>query len=390
MVRNTRFGEVMKGLSRGMFDHMASSRQADKYSKGFGAWDQMLTMIYAQLSGCKSLREVETGFNQQARHHYHLGCRTVKRSTLSDANAKKDAGLFKDVCESLLTQVNRKVRQDVKTHLLLLDSSSITLKGPGFDHWTKDNGTRNTQGIKMHMMYSQETQTPSYLNITSANINDITDAREITLQEKATYVFDKGYCDYNWWHEINQGKALFVTRFKRNAALTAIQETAIPEDAKGIVLADKIVRFNNKHPRAKHINHYNRPLRQVVIARPDHETPLMLATNDFKRSALEIAHCYKSRWQIELFFKWIKQNLKIKRFLGRSENAVRIQIYTAIISYLLIALYRHVKNFKGSMKDTFVLISATLFQRPETDQYLLEKQRRKAQQWALQQQGLLL
>ena len=390
MYRMTRFGEVMKGLSRGMFDRLVSLREADKYSKGFGAWDQMLVMIYAQFSGCKSLREVETGFNQQALHHYHLGCRTVKRSTLSDANANKDSGVFMDVCQSLLAQVNRKVRHDVKAHLMLLDSSSISLKGFGFDNWTRDNRTRNTQGIKMHMMYSQETQTPSYLNITFANVNDITDANDMTLKENATYVFDKGYCDYNWWHKINMNKALFVTRFKRNAALKVIQENDISSKAKDIILSDAVVQFRHKHPRAKHINHYEAPLRRVVIARPKHDTPLILATNDFKRSALEIAECYKSRWQIELFFKWIKQNLKIKRFLGRSENAVRIQIYTAIISYLLTALYRHAKNLKGSMKETFILICTTLFQRPETEQYLMEKQRQKAQQWARQQQGMLL
>jgi len=390
MYRMTRFGEVMKGLSRGMFDRMVSKRQADKYSKGFGAWDQMLVMIYAQLSGCKSLRDIETGFNQHAMHHYHLGCRRVKRSTLSDANANKDAGLFMDICQSLLTQVNRKVRHDVKAHLMLLDSSSISLKGLGFDNWTRDNSTRNTQGIKLHMMYSQETQTPSYLNITSANVNDITDANDMPLEKGATYVFDKGYCDYNWWHKINTSKAFFVTRFKRNAALTVIHENTICSQAKDIILADTVVQFSHARPRAKHLNHYASPLRQVVIARPEHDTPLVLATNDFKRSALEIAECYKSRWQIELFFKWIKQNLKIKRFLGRSENAVRIQIYTAIISYLLVALYRHAKNLTGSMKESFIVICTTLFQRPETEQYLMEKQRRKAQLWALQQQGMLL
>lgn len=390
MYRNTRFGEVMKGLSRGAFERMVSKREADKYSKGFGAWDQMLVMIYAQLSGCKSLREVEAGFNQQVMHHYHLGCRMVKRSTLSDANAKKDAGLFMDICQSLLSQVNRKVRQDVKQHLMLLDSSSITLKGLGFDDWTGDNSTRNTQGIKMHMQYSPATETPTYLNITSANVNDIMDARHMALDEGATYVFDKGYCDYNWWHKINLNGSCFVTRFKQNAAVKFVRQNTIPDEATGIVLEDSMVKFAHKHPRAKHVNQYEQPLRRVIIARPNHDTPLILATNDCQRSALEIAECYKARWQIELFFKWIKQHLKIKRFLGRSENAVRIQIYTAIISYLLIALYRHINRLKGSMKDALILISTTLFQRPETELYLMKKRKRKANQLAYRQQGVLL
>jgi IS4 transposase len=380
----------MKGLSRGMFDNKVSHYESDKYSKGFSTWNQLLVMIYSQLSGCKSLREVELGFNQQARHHYHLGCRPVKRSTLSDANAKKDPQVFNAVCQTLLKQVNRKVRQEIEAQLLLLDSSSITLKGQGFDHWTKKNSTRNTQGIKLHMMYSPEMQTPHYLNITSANVNDISDAKEMSINEGTTYVFDKGYCDYNWWHKLNISNAQFVTRFKRNASLEFIKDNEIPDGDREIVLKDSIVKLKNKHPRAKHINQYEQPLRQITIARPEHDTPLILATNDFKRSANAIAACYKSRWKIELFFKWIKQNLKIKQYLGRSENAVRIQIYTAIISYLLIALYRHTNKLKSSMKETFILICTSLFQRPDSEQYWIEKQRKQRLQQKLLLQAVLL
>jgi len=369
---------------------MVSNRESDKYSKGFSSWNHLVTMMYAQLSGCRCLRELEAGFNNQAVHHYHLGCRTVKRTTLSDANAKRDAELFMDVCRSLMTQVNRKLRREVSDFLYLLDSSPISLKGNGYDEWTLANRTRNTQGVKLHLLLNTQTETPDYFNISAANINDITDATSMPIEENTTYVFDKGYCDYNWWYKINVKEAKFVTRFKKNASLILLREQAIPIDAREVVVSDSIVKFKNKHPRAKHINHYEAPLRQVIIKRPGHATPLILATNDFERSAKEIADCYKNRWGIELFFKWIKQNLKIKRYLGRSENAVRIQISTVLISYLLITLHRHTHQIKSSMKALLIIINTSLFQRPELDQYQMKKRRNKARREMLQRQGVLI
>ena len=390
MYSNTRFGELLKGLSRGAFGRMVRHRKTDKYTKGFGSWNHLVIMLYAQIAQHSSLREVETGFNSQLGRHHHLGCRTVRRSTLSDANRKRDAGLFVEVCQHLMAQVNRKIRSELKTLLYLLDSTSMTLKGPGYDAWAKQSSTRNTQGVKLHLLLSGHDAIPHYCNMTRANVNDVTDAAHIDIEEKAIYAFDKGYCDYNWWHRIDAKGATFVTRFKNNAALDTLRQKRIPKQARDVVVADDVVKFKHKHPRARHINRYGKPLRRIVIARPDHDTPLVLATNDMKRSALDIAETYKKRWLIELFFKWIKQHLKIKTFLGRSENAVRIQLYTALIGYLLIALYRHVRRMKSSMKDVLVLISATLFQRPETEQHLMKQRRRKAQQLALQRQVVLI
>lgn len=390
MYRNTRIGEILKGLSRGNFQRWVTHRQADKYTKGFSSWNHLVAMIYTQISGHQSLREVETGFNSQVSQHYHLDCQKIKRSTLSDANRQRDAGLFVDVCQHLMGQVNRKLRGELKTFLYLLDSTSITLKGLGHDEWTKQGRTRNTQGVKLHLLMSAHDAMPHYCNMTNANVNDITDAANIEIEENAVYAFDKGYCDYNWWHKIDQQGATFVTRYKNNAALSVIKACEIPEQDRDTVLKDEIVKFKYKHPGGKRINRYEKALRRIVIARPDHETPLVLATNDMNSGALVIAETYKKRWLIELFFKWIKQNLKIKKFLGRSENAVKIQLYSALISYLLIALYRHTRGLKQSMKDTLVLIRATLFQRPETEQYLLKKRRRIAQKQAWQQQICLI
>jgi len=310
MYRNTRFGELLKGLSRGGFTRLVEKWQTDKHCKGFTSY--------------------------------------------------------------------------------LLDSTPINLKGNGFDSWTLATRTQKTQGLKLHLLLHNQIMTPHYINLAHSNINDITDAANVVIESRATYVFDKGYCDYNWWHRINEKKAYFITRFKKNASLIVEKEQIIPAENTEHILSDTIVKFKNKHPRAGHTNHYEAALRRIIVRRPDHDTPLILATNDFERSAEEIADCYKARWGVELYFKWIKQNLKIKRYLGRTENAVRIQIATALISYLLMALYQHTQGFRDSLKALLILVSTTLFQRPEIDNHMRRKRQRELQEGIRQRQGVLI
>jgi IS4 transposase len=368
MYRNTRFGDVMKGLSRGNFEKTVTDLHADKFSKGFRCWDQLIAMVYAQLSGCRSLREVEAGFNSQASHHYHLGSRPIKRSTLADANGKRPSEVYEQVCQQLLQQAHRRVRKDVTALLYLLDSSPIPLKGLGFDEWTKGTHNHRTHGLKVHMVLAPDANVPVFTEITAPNVNDIEIGKQLILEKGATYVFDKGYCDYNWWHKIHCNNSVFVTRFKKNAGIENVEAHTIPDAVKGVILADDAVTFKNRHPGGKRVNDYHGTvLRRVVIARPGKSTPIILATNDFERSAQELADLYKRRWDIELFFKWLKQNLKIKQFLGRSENAVKIQIYTAIITYLLVSMYRRRHGIRQSLKLCLVTVSSGLFQRPELE-----------------------
>jgi IS4 transposase len=361
----------MKGLPRGVFERSVQTHKADKHSKGFRCWDQLLALLYGQLSGVSSLRELEQGFNSQFTHHYHLGTGSIRRSTLAEANAKRKPEVFAEVVRALMSQAKRALRREGERLLYLLDSSPITLKGLGFDDWTSRNRTRRTQGIKLHLLYAQEEAVPVWQSITAPNVNDCTEGLRIELQANVMYVFDKGYCDYNWWHRIDQAKAYFVTRFKSNAGLVVERVQPIAPAAAASILADEIVRFKHKHPSGGRRNHYAQALRRIVVARPDHPRPLVLATNDLESPALAIAQCYKRRWDIELFFKWIKQHLKIKRFLGRSENAVRIQILTALIAYLLLALYRKTHGITKSLWHLLAELRATLFQRPgsEAEQY---------------------
>lgn len=198
----------------------------------------------------------------------------------------------------------------------------------------------------------------------------------------------KGYCDYNWWHRIDMAGALFVTRFKANAALKIEQEQDIAADAASIVLQDRIVRFKYKKQSGGRINAYLKPLRCITIARADKPTPMVLATNDLASTTLEIAQHYKQRWDIELFFKWIKQHLKIKKFFGRTENAVRIQLLTALISYLLVALYKLTHGLKQSLWDCLCRVRATLFQRPDIEAARYRQRRRQTEEMARMQPDL--
>ena len=376
----TTFSELMKGLPRGAFDKLVRKHNADKYCKKFRHWDHLVSMTYAQLSGASGLKHLSETFNAQAAHHYHLGTREIARSTVADANERRSSAVFSETVTWLMSQVSNSFCKDREELKYLLDSTSITLKGREFERWTADNKTRNTQGIKLHVLLDSRSSSPAWIEFSAANVNDVELVDAVPLQQGALYVFDKGYCDYNWWQRIDDAGGRFVTRFKKNAALITLEERDVPLAVRDSVLHDRIVQFKRKFPGGSRVNRYTQPLRYLTVVRPDKATPLILATNDFESSAAEIARCYKDRWEVELFFKWIKQHLKIKKFYGRTENAVRLQILTALISYLLVALYKQRHAIAGTLWQCLATITAQLFQRPATERELERRRRQKAQE----------
>lgn len=378
----------MKSLPRETFERLVQDHQADKYSKGFHCWDQLLAMIYAQLSGASSLWVLAASFNSQQTHHYHLGTNLVRRSTLAEANEKRKVEVFVAAARLLMSQAKRSLRKAGEELLYCLDSTSITLKGHGFDSWTEEQRTRHTQGLKVHVLYAVHQALPCHSSITPPNVNDRDEGVKLAIEPGVRYVFDKAYCDYHWWLHIEEQKAHFVTRFKRNAALAVERYLPIPAEAAGIVLADELVCFTNKNPGGGRQNRYLKPLRRIVMARADKEQPLVLATNDVVSPALLIGKNYQDRWQIELFFKWIKQHLKIKIFFGRSENAVRIQIVTALISYLLVTLYKAAHRITDSLWMLLSELRATHFQRPSLEAALYQQRRERIAEFTLRQPGL--
>lgn len=381
MFRPSRFGELLNGLSRTTVMNLVEKHQSDKHCKGFSSWNHVVAMIYAQLSGAKSLREMETGFNAQVHHHYHLSVSELKRSTLSDANSKRDAAFFEDLCSTLLSGAHRQLKRELKKRLYLLDSSPIPLKGLGYE-WTEGRSTSRVHGLSVHMMVEPTQPVPVKTEITDANVTDVTVAKEmLVVEEGATYVFDRAYCDYTWWHKIHSEGGLFVTRLKKNASVEVLKQRQIKTEDQGVILEDAVIRFKHEQTSgAREKNaYYGKTLRRVIVARPDHDTPLVLVTNDRKRHASQIGKLYKQRWEIEVFFKWLKQNLKIKQFLGRSENAVKIQIYSSIIAYLLLSMHREAQRTPLSMREMITLFRCDMFSRPESDKtsYQKRKERRE-------------
>ena len=370
----------MKGLPRHKFDALVKKHNADKYAKKFSHWQHLIAMLYGQLSGASSLRTLAIGFNSHQSHHHHLGAASIQRTTIADANTRRSDVVFAETAAWLMKLVSRKTRSDSSELMYLLDSTSLTLKGREFDRWTQSNSTRNTQGMKVHVLLDAATQSPDWYSFSAANVNDIQKAWEVPLQRGALYVFDKGYCDYSWWHAIEKAGALFVTRFKKNAGLRVVEQREVPADAEGVI-SDEIVQLKHRRPGGR-TNPYVATLRRVTIVRAE-KTALVLATNDLNSSALEIAQRYKERWDIELFFKWIKQHLKIKAFFGRTENAVRIQVLTALISYLLVALYKQRMGMKSTLWECLVQVRETLFQRGASELSRYRRQRRYREDLAL-------
>lgn len=360
--------------------------RTDRYCKSFSTKDQLFAMTYAQLAQASSLRAIETGYNAQRNHLYHLGTHEVHRTTLAKANERRDPQVFADVVRALMAQVSgRKLRGDCAELLYLLDSTNVALKGYLFDDWAAPTRVRSTQGLKLHVLYEAGEQVPHWYSITASNVNDVTEALHAPIVRGATYVFDKGYYNFNWWRDIDVGAARFVSRFKKNVSLQVLESRPVPGDSG--ILRDEIVRFANPAPGAKRRNLYTSSLRRVVLARQG-KAPLEFATNDLDSPAEQIAQLYKDRWGVELFFKWIKQNLNIKRFCGRSENAVRIQVLTALITYLLLAISHTLQGKPASMRRFLDELRSTLFQRPGIEYAQTRRRRQRHRDLAARQCSL--
>lgn len=332
-MKDTVFQQLLKPLTQELLQECARRFQSDYDCEKFLTKHHLQTMIYAHINEIKSLSTLEVAINSQK---IGVDCE-VKRSTLSDANQRRPAACFLWILENLMYLLPRKLRSNIKKVVKILDSSPIQLKGRGYDEWAKEFATNRCQGLKLHVEYDLQIESPTKVAMSYPNYNDSSMGNQWPIIPAAVYVFDKGYYDFNWWWSIHQNQAFFVTRLKKNAAiLMKGNKTNISEN----ILEDGTFRFKNKRPRGGKINLYQENLRRVTVYR-EGKSPLVLVTNLFNVSAEIIAELYKARWEVELFFKWIKQNLKLKKFLGKSENAVKIQILTAIIAYLLVQLYKN-------------------------------------------------
>ncbi len=325
----TVLGQLLKALPRRRFAEIVTRHQGDRYIKGFSSWDHLVTLMFAQLGGISSLRALEAVWNAQGAHHYHLGSGPVCRSTLSDANGRRSSALFAEVFAALSEVAAGVLPHHGNEVIRLIDATPIPL-GKLF-RWATWNG--RVRGMKAHLVYDPGADRPVHLEITAATVNDIEAGRRVPIEPGATYVFDKGYVSYDWWYELHQAGCHFVTRPKINMPVRVIEERPLSQtDREAAIISDSVV-----EPTSKQRHRLPIRLRHIVLRRQD-GTLLTLISDDLDRTAGEIAALYRLRWQIELLFRWIKQHLRIRRFLGCSENAIRLQIIAAMIAYLLLRI----------------------------------------------------
>jgi hypothetical protein len=322
---------LLKLVPWGRLEALTAAHGSDDDARGFTTKAHLLAMLYGQLSGATGLREIEAGLQSHAGQLYHLGGREAPYSTLRDANRTRPAAVFAGLFEALVAQLHRGYRRKMCEAVRLIDSTSLRLTGLSRD-WARFSAA--VCGAKLHVVYDPDADCPLYASVTAENVNDITAAKAMPIDPGATYVVDLGYYDFGWWAKLDAAECRIVTRLKTNTRFEIADERPVPAGSN--VLSDR-TGYLPKRMAAARRNPLPRLVREVRVL-SDTGKILRLFTNDLEASAQEIADLYKRRWQIELFFRWIKQTLKIRHFFGTSENAVRIQIIVALIAFVLLRL----------------------------------------------------
>jgi IS4 transposase len=361
--QNTVFHSLNKYVPWSRFEQLVDKYGADDSCRKLTSKRHFVAMLYGQFSGAVSLREIVTGTTSHETRLYHLGAAPVKRSTVSDANRKRPYQLFAELFTVMLQQAHRRLRRAVADAVRLIDSTSLHLSSLSADWATFST---DVYGAKAHIIYDPHADQPVYFAVTPANVNDITAAKAMPIEAGATYVYDLGYYEYAWWAAMDDAGCRFVTRLKKNTPFTVVHENRVPRNSN--IVSDRIGHLPARLAASRQ-NPLQVPVRelQVII-----ETGKMLriVTNDLDAPAEEIADLYKQRWQIELFFRWVKQVLRIRHFIGVSENAVRIQIAIALIAFLILRIAQAAQKAVQSPLEFARLVRTNLMHRRTLDRLL--------------------
>lgn len=351
---NSVMHEILKFVPWAAFDRLVDDHDADRRVRQLSTKSQFVALLHAQLSGAVSLREIEATMASHETRLYHLGVSAPKRSTLADANACRPAAVFAQMFGVLLKQAHSGLRKASKDAIRLIDSSRITLNAlsRGWAHYDA-----TCDGMKLHVVYDPDAIMPVHFAVTPARTNDMVAAKQMPIEPGATYVFDMGYYSFMWWGELDARGCRFVTRLKPNTPTRLVEERMVAQG--GAVISDRIVMLPKRLQKTRSHRLGEKPVREVHVVIDSGKT-LRLVTNDLTSPAEDIAGLYKTRWEIELFFRWIKQTLKIRKFLGTSENAVRAQIAVALIAYLLLRMTHAAQSSVVSLLTFARLVRANL------------------------------
>lgn len=361
MVRNTVFGQLLQLISRHGFKKCVDRYSGDKYTKRFSCWQQLVVLLYSQARSLKSLRDITISLRSQNRKWYHLGLENVARSTLSDANNNRSADIFKDVFYEFLHKCQSLApghRFKFKNPLYTMDSTLIKLCLSLFP-WAEYRTRKGA--LKLHTLLDHSGCLPSFITLTHGRCHDLRVVQDESygfpqLLPDSILTVDRAYTDFIWFNTLNLQRVHFVTRAKQNLKCEVLGQHTQPKNK--AVVSDQIIRLTDKETKKD----YPQNLRLVTYYDGEKEQEFTFITNNFKLAASTIAELYKHRWQIELFFKWIKQNLKIKTFLGTSENAVMTQVWAAMIYYLLLAFIKFQTRYAWSMHELARIIGEVLLE----------------------------
>jgi len=357
--RNSVFHDLLKRVPWTAFDGLVAEHGGDAGTRSFTSRQHLTALLFAQLSGASSLREIEATMASHQGRLYHCGAVAPKRSTFADANRNRDFRVFSGLFEAMLAGASRGFRRKMADAVRLIDSTGLRLAGIGAE-WARFS--TDVFGAKAHVVYDPDFGRPVYHAVTAANVNDISAAKAMPIEAGATYVFDLGYYDFGFFSELDALGCRLVTRFKANTPLNEPREMPLPPGT--TVLSDRIgflparQAMNRKNPMQDAV-------REIVVKTEAGET-LRLLTNDLDAPAQEIADLYKRRWQIELFFRLMKQTFRITKFVGRSENAVRIQIAVALIAFLLLRALQQISKDAYGFLELVRLVRANLMHRKDS------------------------
>ena len=361
--QNIVFHELLKHVPWTRFEALVAKHGTDVEARALKTKQHFLALLYAQFAGVSGLRETIQALESHAARLYHLGGGPVKRSTLADASRYRTAAVFSDLLAALMAQAHRGLRRTMAESVYLIDATVVPLSGLSAG-WARFSA--GVCGAKAHVIYDPAADCPLYAAVTARAINDISAAQAMPIETGATYVFDLGYYDFAWWAKLQAAGCRIVTRFKSNTPLDAIETRAVP--AAGPILSDRVGYLPKRQARNRE-NPFADPVREVRV-RIETGKVLRILSNDLDASAQTIADLYKRRWAIELFFRWVKQTLKIRKFLGTSENAIRTQIAVALIAFLLLRLAQTAHKSPLSPLAFARLVRANLMHRRRLDRLI--------------------
>ena len=349
------FAQLIEFMDSDKFRHLVDKYDGNRYVKHFTCWNQLLALMFGQLSNRESLRDLIVALeaHQSKRYHLGLGREPIAKTTFATANQNRDYRIFEEFAFYMMDLARSKRVVDIfklKGKVYAFDSTTIPLCLSVF-WWAKFRKKKG--GIKAHVLYDLESQVPAYFHITTASVHDSKAMKEIPYESGSYYVFDRGYNAFRELYRIHQHESFFIVRAKKNLQYKCIKwRRRMPRN----VLTDSEIMLTDYITSKK----YKEKLRLVKFYDEEQGREFSFLTNAFHLSSLEVADLYKNRWQIELFFKWLKQHLKIKKFWGRTENAVRIQISAAIIAYCLVAIVQHDMRLERSTYEVLQILSISL------------------------------